>query len=110
VLHLLAQGLVVLPGPPGWIAQLSFPAPDPPRQRAVGHVQSGLAGQKFLHAHPVAARAFEGILEPSQDSSIARRRCCPWLAILLPQNAAHRITRHLQQPTDLAQALALRFQ
>jgi hypothetical protein len=108
VLHLLPGRLVILPGTLRGIAQLCIP--DPPRQGAVGHVQSGLAGQKFLHPHPVAARAFEGILEPGQRCSIARRRGCSWLAILLPQNAAHRITRHLEQPADLAQALALRFQ
>src|SRR5262249_17858768 len=50
-LHLLARGLVVLAGTARRIAQLCVP--DPPRQRAVGHLQSSLAGQQFLHAHPV---------------------------------------------------------
>src|SRR5262252_5602207 len=104
-LHLLARGLVVLAGTARRIAQLCVP--DPPRQRAVGHLQSSLAGQQFLHAHPVPARTPEGLLELGQDSGIAgqRRRA---LASLLAQNAAHRITRQLQKPADLAQALALR--
>jgi hypothetical protein len=42
------------------------------------------------------------------NGSAGRRWCL--LTLLLAQNAAHRITRQLQQPADLAQALALRLQ
>src|SRR5262249_12897580 len=56
---------------------------------------------------PRSLRTPEGLLELGQDSGVAgqRRRA---LASLLAQNAAHRITRQLQKPADLAQALALR--
>jgi hypothetical protein len=107
VLHLLARGLMVLSRALRWITQPCFS--DPPRQRAVGHVQANLVGQQFLHPHPVAVRTLEGLFEPGQDSGIARQRRCA-LAIFLAQNAAYRITRQSQQPTDLAQALALAFE
>src|SRR4029450_11280626 len=91
VLHLLARGLVVFPRPLWWITQLRIP--DPPRQRAVGHVQSGVALQQFLHAHPIPARTPERLLEPGQCCSIAPPRSCCWLAVLLPPKGAPRITR-----------------
>src|SRR5262249_56053032 len=62
---------------------------------------------RLAHAHPVAARTSEGLLEPGQGRSITGRRGCA-RAILLAQNATDRITRQLQKTADLAQALALR--
>jgi hypothetical protein len=82
---------------------------DPTRQRAVGYVKIIVAGEQLLDAHDVAARPSEGVLECGQGLRVAgrrRRRFAPVLA----QDAAHGVTRELQQAADLAQAPALRFE
>lgn len=82
---------------------------DPARQGAVGYVKIIVAGEQLLDAYDVAARPCEGVLECGQGLRIAgrrRRRFAPVLA----QDAAHGVTRELQQAADLAQAPTLRFE
>ena len=78
---------------------------DPARQRAVGYVKVIVAGEQLLDAHDVAARPFEGVLECGQGLRVAGRR-----RRRFAQDAAHGITRELQQAADLAQAPTLRFE
>jgi len=74
---------------------------DPARQRAVGDFKLILIGEQLLHAHDVAARSSEGILQSGQGLCVAGRRRGSGAA-LPAQNAADRVTRQLQQPADLA--------
>ncbi len=68
-------------------------------------MQIVLFGQQLLHAHDVAAAAREGILELGQRLRLAGR----WQrrGFALAQDAAHRITRELQQTADRVQAPTL---
>jgi len=103
----------LMPGTPragfhGVTAGRELTAP-PARQGTRSSTPAGVTHTlaRLAHAHPVAARTSEGLLEPGQGRSITGRRGCA-RAILLAQNATDRITRQLQKTADLAQALALR--
>ena len=107
MLHLGAGSEVIFADTPRWLTQLRLA--DPARQAAVCD-RDAVRGEQLLGAHGIAARLFEGRrdaiaacvdLRPLLDLRLGRR---------LAQDAPHRITRQVEQPADLAQAVALRFQ
>src|ERR1700730_16325854 len=103
VLSLGSWGMPIFARSPWRTAQSRIS--NPARQRAVGDLQRIFVGEQLLRAHHVAACPLEGVLEPGQDLRLACRRRGATFA--RAQNTAHRITRELQQSTDLAQAQTL---
>ena len=107
VLHLLARLEVVFARPFGRRAQSGLA--HPAGERAVRQHQAVLVGEDLLNAHGIAADAFEGGLEPVAGRRIEGHRCLR-CGIGVAQDAAHGITRQLEQAADLAQGASLRLQ
>ena len=109
MLHLCAGTEVIFAGTLRWLAQLRLA--DPTRQAAIGDLET-VRGEQLLGAHGIAAGLCERRRDPLAAGGNLRRNS--WLGLRLgrrlAQNMPHRITRQLEQPADLAQAVALRFQ
>jgi hypothetical protein len=102
VLHLLAGRKDILAGAFGRGAQAGFP--DPAGERAVAGIEAQFRLQHLLEADPVAAHALESGREAREEPAPGTRALAPLGKNRRSQNAANRITRQLQEPTDLANA------